>query len=571
MCNSAEQAGVDQANESSKDNGFTSESDLLFICANTPDGNGNIGKNSNDMHSSDQSSSVNDSCCHKDLGTRPRMSEHSCTMRFADLKHFSFNATTEAGMMDTLPTDKEVMPKPVGLEIEIDVIDRMKLKKEDMQETRGDETADSIVSSAISDGNFGQTPEDSEMPVLNLEAGGQQFASKAIEEAATDVYNGAKQLEIQARMQQFDDTELDHSSIAESVGKFECHSTCPPTDPEQKMSTLKYDVSSSQEVNTQNMELLSGAREYVTCIDERQSTTKEMTDDKPAMISPKDTITGNMQFSNTCQDSDISTITCIAARSQAGSGNLTRRMASGSEELAVEHCQERLKQASQDPSIEIEQQEVKVGPQIVHTLNIKGNIGPELADFFSNARDLKHEVEIEEHEHVPIKIKSPPKRKSYKESPRSLRMLLFSDETASFTKKEEKYKRDGRGMEFSNKIVPAFEGIGDESRNEDINLPKWHEIADNVETSTCFSGQLAFSGALTYQGLISYSGQVAYSGNISHRSDSSTSTRSFAFPILASEWSASPVKIGAPDPRFFRQEKKWHLCSCCKRPSTLFD
>ncbi|XP_019180123.1 PREDICTED: uncharacterized protein LOC109175323 [Ipomoea nil] len=63
-------------------------------------------------------------------------------------------------------------------------------------------------------------------------------------------------------------------------------------------------------------------------------------------------------------------------------------------------------------------------------------------------------------------------------------------------------------------------------------------------------GETSFSAA----------GLVAYSGSISLRSDSSTtSTRSFAFPVLQSEWNGSPVRMAKP------QKKGWrHSILCCR-------
>ncbi|WOL19910.1 hypothetical protein Cni_G28712 [Canna indica] len=57
------------------------------------------------------------------------------------------------------------------------------------------------------------------------------------------------------------------------------------------------------------------------------------------------------------------------------------------------------------------------------------------------------------------------------------------------------------------------------------------------------------------------SGHIAYSGSISLRSDSSTtSTHSFAFPILQREWNTSPVKMAKADRRHSR--KSWSLICC---------
>ncbi|KAH7292926.1 hypothetical protein KP509_28G003900 [Ceratopteris richardii] len=53
---------------------------------------------------------------------------------------------------------------------------------------------------------------------------------------------------------------------------------------------------------------------------------------------------------------------------------------------------------------------------------------------------------------------------------------------------------------------------------------------DEEYMSGTFSGPIAFSGMLAYSGMLS---QVPHSGNLSMHSDSSTSTRSFAFPMRA--------------------------------------
>ncbi|KAJ8637111.1 hypothetical protein MRB53_011378 [Persea americana] len=67
----------------------------------------------------------------------------------------------------------------------------------------------------------------------------------------------------------------------------------------------------------------------------------------------------------------------------------------------------------------------------------------------------------------------------------------------------------------------------------------------------------------------SFSGMGAVSGplgSISFRSDSSTtSTRSFAFPILNSEWNSSPVKMAKADRRHFRKHRGWKMALLCCR------
>ncbi|XP_027360216.1 uncharacterized protein LOC113868640 isoform X2 [Abrus precatorius] len=79
-------------------------------------------------------------------------------------------------------------------------------------------------------------------------------------------------------------------------------------------------------------------------------------------------------------------------------------------------------------------------------------------------------------------------------------------------------------------------------------------------------GESSFSAIGPVSGRISYSGPVPYSGSISLRSDSSTtSTRSFAFPILQSEWNSSPVRMAKADRRHYRKHRCWRQgLLCCK-------
>ncbi|KAL5553801.1 hypothetical protein UlMin_041202 [Ulmus minor] len=78
-------------------------------------------------------------------------------------------------------------------------------------------------------------------------------------------------------------------------------------------------------------------------------------------------------------------------------------------------------------------------------------------------------------------------------------------------------------------------------------------------------GECSFSAAGAMSGRINYSGPIPYSGSISLRSDSSTtSTRSFAFPVLQTEWNSSPVRMAKADRRF-RKHSGWkHGLLCCK-------
>lgn len=81
-----------------------------------------------------------------------------------------------------------------------------------------------------------------------------------------------------------------------------------------------------------------------------------------------------------------------------------------------------------------------------------------------------------------------------------------------------------------------------------------------------FSGESSFSLAGPVSSLITYSGPIAYSGSLSLRSDgSTTSNRSFAFPVLQNEWNSSPVRMAKADGRIFRRHRGWrHGLLCCR-------
>lgn len=91
-------------------------------------------------------------------------------------------------------------------------------------------------------------------------------------------------------------------------------------------------------------------------------------------------------------------------------------------------------------------------------------------------------------------------------------------------------------------------------------------VSDTVPSQVqCGRGESSFSLAGPLSGLITYSGPIPYSGSISLRSDSSTtSTRSFAFPILQSEWNNSPVRMAKADRRHYRKHRGWRLGLCCR-------
>lgn len=79
-------------------------------------------------------------------------------------------------------------------------------------------------------------------------------------------------------------------------------------------------------------------------------------------------------------------------------------------------------------------------------------------------------------------------------------------------------------------------------------------------------GESSFSAVGPFSGLITYSGPIAYSGSLSLRSDSSTtSTRSFAFPVLQNEWNSSPIRMAKADRRRLRRSRGWRQGILCCR------
>lgn len=79
-------------------------------------------------------------------------------------------------------------------------------------------------------------------------------------------------------------------------------------------------------------------------------------------------------------------------------------------------------------------------------------------------------------------------------------------------------------------------------------------------------GEPSFSGLSSLPGPIITSGRIPFSGSISYRSDSSTtSARSFAFPILPTEWNSSPVKMAKADHRQLRKQRFWRMVFFCCR------
>ncbi|CAN4122011.1 unnamed protein product [Withania somnifera] len=80
-------------------------------------------------------------------------------------------------------------------------------------------------------------------------------------------------------------------------------------------------------------------------------------------------------------------------------------------------------------------------------------------------------------------------------------------------------------------------------------------------------GEASFSAAgAPISGSITYSGPISYSGSVSLRSESSTtSARSFAFPVLQNEWNSSPVRMAKAERRRLQKYKCWRQGLLCCR------
>ncbi|GAB2280159.1 hypothetical protein Dimus_014796 [Dionaea muscipula] len=84
-----------------------------------------------------------------------------------------------------------------------------------------------------------------------------------------------------------------------------------------------------------------------------------------------------------------------------------------------------------------------------------------------------------------------------------------------------------------------------------------------------FLGETSFSAGIPPPppSSITYTGPIGgYSGNISLRSESSAgSTRSFAFPVLQTEWNDSPVRMGKADQKRSQKHRGWlQAIICCR-------
>ncbi|CAN6717622.1 unnamed protein product [Malus baccata var. baccata] len=91
-------------------------------------------------------------------------------------------------------------------------------------------------------------------------------------------------------------------------------------------------------------------------------------------------------------------------------------------------------------------------------------------------------------------------------------------------------------------------------------------LAESCQRHQHCRGESSSSASELPSGSFSYLGGIPGLGSISHRSSSSTtSSESFAFPILSSEWNGSPARMGSADERQLHQHRHWVMrFLCCK-------
>lgn len=109
-------------------------------------------------------------------------------------------------------------------------------------------------------------------------------------------------------------------------------------------------------------------------------------------------------------------------------------------------------------------------------------------------------------------------------------------------------------------------GSPGETTDEETDSPRSSEgfsYPDSDMMALPYSGQNMYPARYSYAQSQNGPSILQYAGSVSLRSDSSTtSNRSFAFPILAPpDYNSSPVRMAKPDPRYLRRKSRWG--SCC--------
>lgn len=132
----------------------------------------------------------------------------------------------------------------------------------------------------------------------------------------------------------------------------------------------------------------------------------------------------------------------------------------------------------------------------------------------------------------------------------------------SHTPKAISVNKDGNSDNLSASNQVHFASTAD-------NMHQQHLESQNVANGqgNFADGEASFSAARgPVSGSITYSGPISYSGSVSLRSESSTtSTRSFAFPVLQNEWNSSPVRMAKAERRRLSKHKGWKQGLLCCR------
>ncbi|CAA7397880.1 unnamed protein product [Spirodela intermedia] len=143
--------------------------------------------------------------------------------------------------------------------------------------------------------------------------------------------------------------------------------------------------------------------------------------------------------------------------------------------------------------------------------------------------------------------------------------------TTSEDIKDENEADSGVKTEAFDAAVPEKESLGGSSEIQPSGFPSSETQNKNVNAPMVASrpsfyrgnGDSNLLGPSFLSGRM-YSGHLQYSGSVSLRSDSSTtSTRSFAFPVLQSEWNSSPIKM--VEGGRFRRRRGWGSGFFCCR------
>ncbi|XP_023525315.1 uncharacterized protein LOC111788949 isoform X1 [Cucurbita pepo subsp. pepo] len=121
------------------------------------------------------------------------------------------------------------------------------------------------------------------------------------------------------------------------------------------------------------------------------------------------------------------------------------------------------------------------------------------------------------------------------------------------------YCSNPKRMEYEDLLRVEYE----DSHKAEVGNSDSHLVSSQVQHGV---GEASVSSMVSLGSLLSNSGHIGYSGSISRRSDSSTtSTRSFAFPILQSEWNSSPVRMAKADQKHLRKLRGWRQGLLCCR------